>query len=333
MEIKGIDVSAYTGAINYSETAGSGIKFAILRITERGNILDPTFESNYRGFRDNKVKVGVYKFSYALSEDEAREEARKVLEVLKGRELEFPVFYDLEWSRQRTLPTDMITKIVKAFRKVIVDGGYLFGIYCNTDWYYHVLDTASLPYEYWRAAYPYNDRGILIESLRPPVGVGWQYSSKGQVPGIQGYVDLDVFYKDYSEDRPDHDKEKYKIYTVKAGDTLSAIAEKFDTTVKKLAKINHIEDVNLIFVGQKLKVPVKKPVYKVWVGECTANGVNVRRGAGIAYAPIKGYPYLNAGNLVDVIGEKRAKDKVLWYHVLIANKYKGYVRHDFIKRV
>lgn len=281
MDIKGIDVSAYNGTIDYKKVSADKIKTAIIRITERGNIIDPTFENNYKGFRNNRIKVGVYKYSYALNTAQAKAEAEKVLEVLHGRKLDFPVFYDVEWSEQRQLPKGEITRIIKAFREKIIKAGYLFGIYCNTDWYYHVLDTASLPYDYWLAAYPYNDRGVLVESLRPPVGIGWQYSAKGKVDGIEGYVDLDVFYKDFGG------KEEIK--------------------------------------------PGKE--YKTWVGECTGNGVNVRRGPGLEYLPIEGYPYLNKGNLVDVIGEKRAEDKVLWYHILIADKYKGYVRHDYLKRV
>ena len=281
MDIKGIDVSAYNGAIDYKRVPADKIKIAILRITERGNVIDPTFENNYKGFRSSGVKVGVYKYSYALNTSQAQKEAEKVLEVLKGRKLDFPVFYDVEWSEQRQLPKEEITRIIKAFREKIIKAGYLFGIYCNTDWYYHVLDTKNLPYDYWLAAYPYNDRGVIVESLRPSVGIGWQYSAKGKVAGINGYVDLDVFYKDFS------DKEEIK----------------------------------------------PENEYKIWVGECTGNGVNVRRGPGLEYLPIEGYPYLNKGNLVDVIGERRAADKVLWYRILIADKYKGYIRHDYLKRV
>lgn len=281
MDIKGIDVSAYNGAIDYKRVSADKIKIAILRITERGNVIDPTFENNYKGFRSSGVKVGVYKYSYALNTSQAQKEAEKVLEVLKGRKLDFPVFYDVEWSEQRQLPKEEITRIIKAFREKIIKAGYLFGIYCNTDWYYHVLDTKNLPYDYWLAAYPYNDRGVIVESLRPSVGIGWQYSAKGKVAGINGYVDLDVFYKDFS------DKEEIK----------------------------------------------PENEYKIWVGECTGNGVNVRRGPGLEYLPIEGYPYLNKGNLVDVIGERRAADKVLWYRILIADKYKGYIRHDYLKRV
>lgn len=207
MDIKGIDVSAYNGKIDHASVAADGVKIAILRITERGNVIDPAFENNYRGFREHNIRVGVYKYSYALDEKEAREEARRVLEVLDKRALQFPVFYDVEWSTQRELGGNAITRVIKAFRNEIVKGGYLFGIYCNTDWYYNVLDTDSLPYDYWLAAYPYNDRGVLVESLRPPVGIGWQYSSKGSVSGISGNVDLDIFYK-YFDENSENSQEK-----------------------------------------------------------------------------------------------------------------------------
>ena len=63
MDIKGIDVSAYTGTIDYKKVSAAKIKAAIIRITESGNIIDPTFENNYKGFRNNRIKVGVYKYS------------------------------------------------------------------------------------------------------------------------------------------------------------------------------------------------------------------------------------------------------------------------------
>lgn len=330
MEIRGIDVSAYNQVTSYEEAARSGIKVAIMRVTERGNTADPTFYTNYEGFAKAGVMKGVYKYSYALSVDQAREEARSVLNTLATRKLEFPVFYDMEWSEQRKLPKSTVTSIIKAFRQVIIEGGYLFGIYCNTDWYYHVLDAAALPYDFWLAAYPYNDKGMIVESLRPPVGIGWQYSSKGRVPGINGYVDLDVFYKDYSNGTGEGTGTF--VYTVKAGDTLSQIAGQYHTTVEELARLNHIDDVNLIYVGQRLQIP-DTGTYDVWVGACTGNGVNVRTGPGLGYANITGYPKLNKGNLVDVTGEAKAENHVVWYRVKIAGKYTGYVRHDYIRRV
>ena len=83
MDIRGIDVSAYNPVNNYAEVAGDKIKIAILRITEQGNVVDSAFERNYKGFRDHGIKVGVYKYSYALNTEQAEEEAEKVLEVMR----------------------------------------------------------------------------------------------------------------------------------------------------------------------------------------------------------------------------------------------------------
>ena len=49
----------------------------------------------------------------------------------------------------------------------------------------------------------------------------------------------------------------YIIYNVKSGDTLSKIASAYKTTVAEIARLNNIKNVNLIHVGDKLKIPVK----------------------------------------------------------------------------
>ena len=103
MEIKGIDVSAYQGKIDWEMVADYGMGFAILRITEKGNKTDSTFEQNYKGCVQRGIPVGVYKYSYAKSPAQAEQEAECVLKVLNKRRLNFPVFYDLEWSDQRKL--------------------------------------------------------------------------------------------------------------------------------------------------------------------------------------------------------------------------------------
>lgn len=198
MEIKAIDVSSVQGKPDWKKAAASGIKAAILRVHQKYGT-DTSFEHNYAGCRKNGIMVGVYKYSYAKTAIEAQAEAQAVLDALSGRKLDFPVFYDLEWADQRALGKDKITRIAKAFLEHVREAGYIPAIYCNVDWYSNVLSVAGLPYDYWLASYPDKklDNGTLRERLRPSVGVGWQYSSKGKVPGISGDVDMDVFYKDY----------------------------------------------------------------------------------------------------------------------------------------
>lgn len=199
MEIKGIDVSAHQGKINWDTVANYGMDFAILRITEVGNVIDSQFENNFAGCNKHKIPVGVYKYSYASTVSEAQSEARKVVSVLNRRKIQFPVFLDLEHHKQRVLGTESIHNLAEAFREIIVAAGYKFAIYCNLDWYMNVICRHLKKYEFWIARYPGNDNGWLQERLRPDIGVGWQYSSKAKIPGINGNVDVDVFYKDYRD--------------------------------------------------------------------------------------------------------------------------------------
>ena len=135
MEIKGIDVSAYQGDIAWATVADYGMSFAILRITEAGNVIDSKFERNFAGCEQYGIPVGVYKYSYAMNAAEVQSEARKVVSVLNGRQIQFPVSLDLEWNNQRVLGAEGVPKLAEAFEEIISAAGYKFGIYCNVDWY------------------------------------------------------------------------------------------------------------------------------------------------------------------------------------------------------
>ena len=58
-----------------------------------------------------------------------------------------------------------------------------------------------------------------------------------------------------------------KTYTVKPGDTLSEIAETYNTTVEKLAKLNNIKNVDLIFIDQVLVIDGAAPVAETTITE------------------------------------------------------------------
>ena len=219
MEIKGIDVSAWQGAIDWDTVANYGMDFAILRITEAGNVIDSCFEKNYSGCQKHNIPTGAYKYSYAMTVAEIQSEARKVVEVLNGRKLQYPVWLDLEWNNQRSLGAEQIHKLAEAFEKIITAAGYKFGIYCNVDWYLNVICSHLKKYDFWIARYLASDNGTLQERLRPDFGVGWQYSSKAKIPGISGTVDRNVFYKDYAESKKqeggtDVDKEIEKVILI-----------------------------------------------------------------------------------------------------------------------
>lgn len=212
MEIKAIDVSSDQGKPDWAKVAKSGIKAAILRVHQRYGV-DSSFEHNYKGCKQNGILAGAYKYSYALTPAQAIEEAENVIEVLNGRGLDFPVFYDLEWKQQRSLGKQAIENIAVSFLTRMKKAGYKVGIYCNMDWYNNYLSDNLKKYDLWLARYPANDNGTMQTRLRPSAGIGWQYSERGKVSGISANdVDMDVFYTDYrTEKKEDETVSKTKL--------------------------------------------------------------------------------------------------------------------------
>ena len=192
-EYFGLDISSYQGNIDGKELA-KHIDFAILRSTLKVSGKDKNFDYNYAQCAANGIPVGVYKFSYAKTVQEARDEAKTVIEAIKDKKISCGVWYDLEFSEQIALGKEGITNLALAFIDEIEKAGYKTGIYCNRNWFLNHIDTKKINRPVWMARYPSSDNGTLQERLRPNLGeVIWQYSSKGTIPGIGAkYVDLNV---------------------------------------------------------------------------------------------------------------------------------------------
>ena len=91
--------------------------------------------------------------------------------------------------------------------------------------------------------------------------IGFQFTNRGIIEGIDGYVDRDkfteeIFLSETSEDN--NNTNETIVYIVKRGDTLSKIAKNYGTTVESIAKLNNIKNINLIYTGQRLIIPVDK---------------------------------------------------------------------------
>lgn len=190
----GIDVSAYQGTIDFAKVKAAGVEFAILRSTTKNQQPDQYFEANLSGCIKNKIDYSVYKYSRALTAAQAKAEARSVLNLLAGRNM--LIWLDLEDNNQVVLGKTGIQNIALAFMEECVKAGCRAGIYCNLVWYNnYISDYLKRNVAFWIARYKKDDRGIFDEGHKP-TGVknlyGWQYSSKGSLPGITGNVDLDV---------------------------------------------------------------------------------------------------------------------------------------------
>lgn len=195
----GIDVSKYQGRIDWEKVAAEGVEFVFLRLGLRGYesgklVEDETFAANIKGALENNIKVGVYFFSQAITEEEAVEEANFVLERIAPYKIECPVVFDVEkvgssTARMNQLTPQERTNVTIAFLDAIEAAGYKSMFYHNMETALLLLELDRLKdYDRWFAYYG--------EDLYYPYDYGvWQYSEKGRVNGIGGEVDMNIAFK------------------------------------------------------------------------------------------------------------------------------------------
>lgn len=196
MELRGgIDVSKHQGMIDWQAVKETGhVKFVIIRagFGRYANQKDPMFERNFLRAKAARIPVGAYWYSYAMSVEEAREEAQACLQVLKGKRFEYPIYYDVEEARQSLLGKAALTEICEAFCDTLEKAGYYVGVYASTYWFTHKLNHARLASSYtiWLADY----RKDYDKDLKRGIH---QFTSSGHVPGIRGSVDLNICTVDF----------------------------------------------------------------------------------------------------------------------------------------
>lgn len=152
------------------------------------------FRSNIKGASAAGLKVGVYFFTQAVNEVEAVEEASMVLGLIKGYNISYPVFLDVEPSNGRGDRIDAGTRTAacRAFCQTIQNSGYRSGIYANKTWLNSYVDAPGLAsYKIWLAQY------AAAPSYNKTKYDMWQYSSTGKVAGISGSVDMNISYMGY----------------------------------------------------------------------------------------------------------------------------------------
>lgn len=266
--MKLIDVSVHQGNIDFKKVKAAGIDGVIIRAGYGQNNIDKRFKENIKHALAAGLPVGIYWFSYAYTTEMARKEAEYCLKAIKGYEITLPVFFDWEYDsmsyakKNGAKPTkDLITFMYLTFCQAVKAAGYKAGYYDNPDYLRNHVNADKLTGFYFWLAHYTSKRTISCDI--------WQYSDKGNVNGISGNVDMNELIntklltkqekpkqtqENKAQEKPKKTTSTTTIYIVKKGDTLSEIAKKYGTTVKKLAECNNIKDVNKIYVGQKLYV-------------------------------------------------------------------------------
>ena len=195
--VTGIDVSSHQGEIDWQQVKAAGVEFAIIRLGYRGyetGLLheDTYARENLKNARAAGLKIGAYFFSQAITAEEAKEEAKFALEILEGMPLDFPLAYDWEYiseaARTGNVTGDILNSCVATFCEAVRGAEYAPMVYFNQELADTRLDiTKFLDYPHWLAMYS----GEMTYPYRIQM---WQYTDDATVPGINGAVDLNLYF-------------------------------------------------------------------------------------------------------------------------------------------
>jgi lysozyme len=197
----GVDVSSYQGDIDWAQVSESGMDFAIIRMGYRGYgsgslNTDEMFHTNVTGALESGMDVGVYFFSQAINESEARQEAEYVLEAVKDYDIKYPIVFDWEYitdddARTDDIPQSVVTDCAIAFCETVKEAGYTPAIYFNVDLGYTEYEIGRIAeYTLWLAEY------ADIPTFYYEFHI-WQYTNSGTVPGISTPADINISFDDY----------------------------------------------------------------------------------------------------------------------------------------
>ena len=201
---KGIDIAKWNRITDYKAVRKAGVQFAIVKVIDSCNKPDSRFHEHVSGLDSAGIPItGGYTYSYANTVDKARKAADAFVETAEPKGID-TMWLDLEDNAVKGLGSNILN-IISIYQSSAQDAGMHFGIYTGASYYNPYLkpyekEIADIPI--WWARYPYTKERTITadvpDSKYLPAGMelyGWQYSSKGVIPGIQGYTDLNVWYE------------------------------------------------------------------------------------------------------------------------------------------
>lgn len=337
--LKGIDVSEHQGRINW-EQVKDHVDFVMLRAGYGRNNIDKQFIRNIEECNRLGIPVGIYWFSYAWNEEMARNEAKYVLEAIKGYRVDYPISFDLEYDTLNyakkngvTIGKRLATDMINAFCSTIEQAGYKAMNYANPDFINNKFYNNEVNYPLWLAWY-----GVSEDRAKAYNPSMWQYSESGSIPGIgTNSVDMNYCYEDFLK----------KDFTLENATTCNV-----DTELNIRAKGNTSSNiVGKIPTGERFRIKWVDSDYLGWYY--------------IEYQGVTGYvsqdyvkklqmattcnvdSVLNvraegntSSNIVATINSREIfridwvdSDFIGWYRITTATGATGFVKSDFVKKV
>lgn len=187
--IRGIDISAHNGDIDFNALKAHGISFAYIKATEGTDFIDRKFIDNAAGLRSAGIPTGAYHFFRFDTDGEMQ--AWNFIRAIRGRDFKLPPAIDLEeWGNDRDISTSRVRATLKVLLGVLRDEGYTPVIYTNKDGYNRFVRHHLDDYPLW-----------ICSFSDPPLPSSapwhlWQYSHRGTIDGIGGFTDLNTIHPD-----------------------------------------------------------------------------------------------------------------------------------------
>lgn len=192
----GIDVSRHQGDIDW-DSVNPHIDFSMIRAGFGKNNIDAKARRNVSECERLGIPYGLYWFSYALHPEMAKKEAEYLIEFIGEHKPEYPIVYDFEYDTVThatkngvSINRQLVLDCTEEFCRTLEEHGFYAMFYTNQDYYqrYYQASKVAEKYDMWYARYSQSaGRKVTL----------WQYSDKGKLPGISGYVDLDKTERDY----------------------------------------------------------------------------------------------------------------------------------------
>ena len=257
-DYRGIDISNWQGTVDFNAVKNSGVQVVYIKASEGDYFKDPYLNSNYTNAKSSGLLVGFYHFFQPTIN--AKVQAKFFVDAISNTKSDCRLALDIEISDGYNY-IELSNMCIEFLEEVKRLSGYDVVVYTYTYFAQTNLSDSLSVYPLWIAHY-----GVQTPADNPiwDKWSGFQYSSTGNVPGVNGPCDLNVFTTEifFSANppitpAPDPDPvpptdTSAVYYTVQPGDTLSGIAIKYDTSWEYLANLNNLSDPNLIYPGEVL---------------------------------------------------------------------------------
>ncbi len=189
--LDGIDISAWQGEIDFAAVKSSGVDIVYIKAGQGGR-QDSMLETNYQKALDAGLNIGFYYYVTACTTQEAAAQANNFAQILQGKATDSPPAMDFESFGN--LSSQEINEIALTFMETLAAAsGRTPIIYSDLYNARDIFDERLAQYPLWIAEYGPSSPG---DPGKWASWVGFQYSSSGSVPGINGQVDMDKFTAD-----------------------------------------------------------------------------------------------------------------------------------------